>query len=68
MVLPRILTGSNSAEYSVIAAPNAVTEKALDDIDHGIGLSKVYKDTDENAISSRTGCWCTRSGKISFDF
>ncbi|MBP8599400.1 MAG: type II toxin-antitoxin system RelB/DinJ family antitoxin [Selenomonas sp.] len=33
--------------FEVIAAPNAVTEKALDDIDHGIGLSKVYKDTDE---------------------
>lgn|GEM_PF-6061908 len=24
-----------------------VTEKALDDIDQGIGLSKIYKDTDE---------------------
>ena len=33
--------------FEVIAVPNAVTEKALDDIDHGIGLSKVYKDTDE---------------------
>ena len=35
--LEKVMTGS----------AQAVTEKALDDIDHGIGLSKVYKDTDE---------------------
>ena len=28
-------------------AAHVVTEKALDDIDQGIGLSKIYKDTDE---------------------
>ena len=31
----------------VIAAPNALTDKALDDVEQGIGLSKIYKDTDE---------------------
>ena len=33
--------------FEAIAAPNTVPEKALDDIDHGIGLSKIYKNTDE---------------------
>ena len=34
-------------EEGMVGAAHVVTEKALDDIDQGIDLSKIYKDTDE---------------------